>query len=299
MELKWLRAFTQVAALGQLGRAAQRLHLTQPALSRQIKQLEQALGVTLFRRTGRGMELTEAGALLQERAPPLLKSLDQVAAELSERSEAIAGPVVLAVPPSIGSGLAADMVERCRRRYPAIELRLVVALSGAVREGLLRGRYDLGLLYEPLPRADLEIERLWQERLWCVAHPEAGLDPQRAIRMAEVLGDSLVLPGARHGLRLLVEEQAARLELRPRVAVEVDSLRVLVELVRRGVGRTLLPRHAVATELAAGLVSIAPVIRPVLRRLTMLGWPRAVAPSPAVLAVAEVVREQSARARRE
>lgn len=297
MELRNLQGFLHVASLGQLGAAARRMHVTQPALSRQIKQLEEELGVELFRRTGRGMALTEAGALLQERAAPLLDSVRRMAQEVQERAHAVRGTVSLAVPPSVGSGLAADIVERCRRQYPELTLRLTVLLSGAVHEGLLRGRFDLGLLYEPLPRAELSVERLWRERLWCVASRDEGLSRDRPVTMADILDHPLVLPGPRHGLRMFVEAHAVRHARRPHSVVEVDSLRVLVELVRRGVGRTLLPPHAIGTELDAGLVAIAPVVRPVLRRATYLGWPKSAAPSPAVEAVAGVIRELSARAR--
>lgn len=293
MDLRQLKSFLHVVELGSLSRAAERLAVTQPALSRQIRLLEEDLGVPLLVRTGRGVIPSEAGQRFEARIRPLVADLEAAAVEVAEEARQVSGSLVLAVPPSISAEQTADLLELYRGRYPRVAVRVVVALSGGVRDGLLKGRLDLGIIYHPATSSNLVTEDLWTERLLLVGPSSAGLGREMEVPFAKVATKPLVLPGPRHGLRAVVDAYALRQGLEVRTVVEAESLRLQLELVRRGVGFTLLPLRVVAGEVAAGHLGVANVTDPPLERTAALAWARDFRPSRAAQAMAALIREQA------
>jgi LysR family transcriptional regulator, nitrogen assimilation regulatory protein len=127
MDLRQLTTFTQVADLGSLSKAAERLRIAQPALSRQIRLLEEELKVALFTRHGRGMELTSAGEMLRARASSILRQVEETRADLMQEAGAVRGRVVFGMPPTVGDVLATRLIERFLGLYPEVTLRAVTA----------------------------------------------------------------------------------------------------------------------------------------------------------------------------
>ncbi|GAB6052463.1 LysR substrate-binding domain-containing protein [Magnetospira thiophila] len=269
MDLKQLKAFLHVAELGSLSRAAERLNLTQPALSRQIRLLEEDLGTRLLTRTGRGATPTEAGLQLESRARPLVAELEAMAGDILRQGDTLSGEVSLAIPPTLADHSTAEMLRDYHQANPQVRVRVVVALSGAIHEALLRGRVDLGVLYHPLRSANLGAEELWTEDLDLVAPAALGFRADQPVTLEQIADRPLVLPGARHGLRVIIEAAAMRRGLALQVAMEVESLRMQLEMVRLGVGCSFLPRRSFAGEPG---ISGAPVIDPPLRRTAVLAW---------------------------
>ncbi len=295
MDLRHLKAFLHVADLGGLSRAAARLNLTQPALSRQIRLLEEDLGTRLFRRTGRGAVLTDAGQRFEARVRPLVADLEAAAAEIAEPSGELRGEVSLAIPPTLADAATAGMLRDFHRRHPAVAIRLTVALSGVIHDGLLRGRFDMGVLFHPRHSRGLTADDLWTETLDLVGPATMDLARDRPWPLAEVAGLPLILPGARHGLRMIVEAAALDRGVTLNVVMEVESLRMELELARLGVGCTLLPRRAYTEDLAAGRLSAAPIIDPPLTRGAALARAADRRRSPAAAALAESVRRAAGR----
>ncbi|MBK1724568.1 LysR family transcriptional regulator [Thiocystis violacea] len=292
MDSRHLKCFLHVLEAGGLSRASQRMHLTQSALSRQIRQLEEHLGVDLFSRTGRGLVPTEAGRRLEPRARALITDLDRLETELTAGAGRIVGSLVMAVPPSLGSARPASLICDYRTLYPLVRIRMISAMSGAIQDGLLQGRFDLGLLHHPRTAAGLISENLWRERLWLVADAEAGLSAERPVPYAAALREPMILPNPRHGLRALVQGYAAGMGIGLEVALEVDSLPIILELVALGIGRTLLPHPAIEAELATGRLSAAPVVAPEMERVTVLAWAEDRSPNRAAAAMADLIRER-------
>ncbi|MCA9574589.1 MAG: LysR family transcriptional regulator [Polyangiales bacterium] len=288
MNLDQLHAFLHVADLGSQSAAAERLHLTQPALSRRLRELESGVGVALFRRTGRGSVLTPAGVELRRRAAPLVEELERVGRDLADDTGILRGDVRLATPPSVGVELAGEVITQLRAEHPEVRLSVSVALTGEVREGLLRGDLDLGVLYHPVASTQLHTEPLFREELVLVSAP--GTPAPERIGLREALALPLVLPARQHGLRALTELHALRLGLSLDVTVEANSLRLLSELVSRGLGHTLLPVRAVQDELRAGRLVATPLRGGGLRRESLLAWGRDRALSASALEVAARIR---------
>ena len=294
MDTEKLRSFLHVAELGSLSKAAKRLHISQPALSRQVSLLEEEVSAQLFERTGRGMALTAAGRTLASRGRALLSQLEQLQQEVAAESAQISGAVRLAIPPSLGVLLPADVVQSVRKSHPQIDVQVIIALSGAVADGLSRGDLDLGVLYASVSSPQLQTEPLYKDVLWLVGPRKAKL--KEPVTLKQALLHPMILPTRRHGLRLLVEAQAAQRGLPVDVRAQIDGLRLLVELVVRGEGFSLSPRGAIEAELKAGRLTAAPVIRPKLQRTALLGRPAHRPITPAAQVLADAIKRRLSQA---
>ncbi len=292
MDLRQLTTFLQVAELGSLSKAAERIRIAQPALSRQMRLLEQELGVALFIRHGRGMVLTPAGERLRIRAGAILRDLDDTRAELTEAAGAVRGRVVVGMPPTVGEVIATRLIERFLTQHPEVTLRVVLAFSGFLLDWLHSGEVDLAVVYGTAPASGVRLSPLLVEPLCYVAPSAEGLAPHHAVPFAEMARARLILPGPQHGLRRLVEAAASERGVTLTVAVEADDLQIQKELVARGRGATVLPLAAVHREVAAGLLGAAPIIDPPLSRKLMLAEPLGRRPSNAASRLAAVLREE-------
>lgn len=291
MEIKQLTALVTVAEVGSVTKAARLLRLVQPAVTRQIRLLEEEVGVPLFERTRHGMVPTDAGRQLVERARRALAELDRARAEIHPEPGEVSGIVSVGVLESVMDLLATRLVAAVRERHPGIRLRLVTAYSGHLQQWLDDGEVDLSLLYNLTETPSLSVVPLLEERLWAVAPPGAGLRRERPVRWSQVLAHPLVLPVPGHGLRVLVDQARAEIDVRPEVAIETNSIHLQKQLVTAGHGWTVLPAAGVAADVAAGLFSGAPLRDPEARRAVVIGLQRAGRPSVAVeLVAAELSR---------
>ncbi len=293
MDLKQLRTFREVADSGSLSRAADRLHLAQPALSRQIRLLEAEIGLPLFARHGRGMQLTEAGTALLERIDGPVRQLERAVEEVRGLAGAVAGQVALGMMPTIATVLAGPLARRVALEHPALSLRIVEGYTGHLVEWVQRGVTDATLLYGPAPALHLRVTPLLIEEMVLVGAAGSGIGPE-PVPFASLAGRRLVMPSRQHGLRRIVEAAAGRARIALNVAFEADSFGVLKDLVVSGIGEAVLPRSAIREEEAAGRLRSAPLVRPVPRRQVVLALPTDRAPSRATSLVLALLAEEVA-----
>ncbi|MFF7881204.1 LysR family transcriptional regulator [Streptomyces sp. NPDC020794] len=292
MDVKQLKALVTVAEVGSVTRAAELLHLVQPAVTRQIRTLEEELGVALFERTRQGMRPTEAGTLMVERARRALNELERARAEIQPAPGAVTGIVTVGLLESATDLLAEPLVSVLARDRPGIELRLMTAYSGHLQQWLDDGDLDLSLLYNLAGTPSLNAHPLVREHLWAVAPPDGGLRPERPVAFARVAARPLVMPTAGHALRSLIDGAAARAGAKLDVAVQTNSMRVQKRLVLAGHGWTILPGVGIAEDVAAGTLSAAPLTEPDVWRSIVLGMPRTGRTPPAVEVVARELTRQ-------
>jgi len=290
LDLKQLRSFLHIAELSSLSKAAERLHLSQPALSRQIKMLEEEIGEPVFLRTGRGVEITEAGRLLERRASAVMAELERFNSDLAAQRGRIAGPLCLGLPPSSGLTLAGPVIESYRSAYPDVRLRVTELLSGTLQEHLLDGRADLGILYEGANSPRLATERLGTEELFMIARPDEIAQYGSAISFDDLCKMPLILPGMPHSLRAITEQMAARRDQQLNVVIEADSLPVLLELVQRGLGVSILSGPASRRDVSEGRLAAVSIVEPSIIRTTVLAWSRDFPLSPAAAAMAVQIK---------
>lgn len=269
IELRQLRSFVEIAQAGSFSRAASLLSIAQPALSRQIRQLEQAMNAQLFHRNGRGVVPTLAGELLLVHARDILSRTAQAQRELAALQGQPTGTVVLGVPPSVSTTLLTPLVIHARDRYPGIKLHVMEGFSGTVLDWVQTGHVDVAIIYDVRRSPLILAETLLVEDLFLVRRPDPQ-DPRSVVRCEELAGIPVVLPAKPHGLRLLCESAMSRHGYALDVRFEIDSLPIMKELAQEGVVPTILPYGAVAREVGAGQLEALHIVEPNLSRTMML-----------------------------
>jgi LysR family transcriptional regulator, nitrogen assimilation regulatory protein len=292
MDVKQLKALVTVVEVGSVTRAAELLHLVQPAVTRQIRSLEHELGVPLFERTRQGMRPTKAGASLADRARRALAELDRARAELTPTTGEVAGIVTVGLLESSAELLAEPLVSAVRRDHPGIELRVLTAYSGHLQQWLDDGDLDLSLLYNLTSTTSLNVTPLVREQLWAVAPAADGLDPARPVPFREVVRRPVVMPAPGHGLHTLITGGALEAGTDIDVLVQTNSMSLQKQLVRGGYGWTILPAVGIAGDIADGTFSAAPLCEPEVWRSIVLGMPRSGPVTPAVEIVARALTDQ-------
>ena len=261
MNLKQLETFVRVAELGSFSKAALVLDTVQPALSRQVRQLEVELRVTLLERTGRGVVLTAAGQRLLEHSVGILQLVARAREAVASSRDELVGRIVVGLPPSVGRDLALPLVECFEKEWPKARLAIVEGLSAHVSEWIATGRVDIGLVHNPEPQAAIETEPLFDEPLLLVGPPSRA---RGAVALADLAGVPLVIPERSHAIRRLLEARAALAGVKLQVAWEVSSVPAILALVRGGHGHAVLTRDAITAEEGAGRLSARPIGDPPL-----------------------------------
>lgn len=287
MDLKQLRAVVTVAEAGSVTRAAQLLHVVQPAVSRQIASLEDELGVPLFERTRQGMRPTPAGQSFVVRARRVLTELERARAEARPVHGQLRGTARVGLLNSVESVLAPALVSAVAAKHPGIELHLATGYSGLLQEWLDDGDLDMALLYNLGSTQSVRVLPLLTDRLWAVAPRSAGLGVDEPVDLATVLAHPFVMPArGQHGIRLLLDEARLHCDVEPAVVAEVNSMALQMLLVEAGHGWTVLPAAGVTDRIAAGRLSAAPLTAPQIERTVGLGLPRTGRTTPVAEAVA-------------
>lgn len=289
MDLPQLRTLVHVAELGSLSKAAARLRIAQPALSRQVRLLEAELGAPLFARHGRGMVITEAGRAVLAHAKRILAEVEALKGAATGPGAALAGHVAIGLPPTIADLISVPLVAAFTRTHPRVTVRLVSAYTGDLLDGLHRGELDLAILYDPRATRALRSRPLMRERLFLIGGHDAGLAMAAPVPFRALAAERLLLPSDRHGLRNILRIFADEAGIALDVAVETDSYTGLKELVRHGYGRTILPLAPIHTDLAAGRLTAAPIVDPAPTRRLVLSFPPDRPPSGAADFAGEAV----------
>ncbi len=265
MDEKRLRYFLAVVEEGGVTRAASRLHVAQPSLSQTLRALEGELGVELFHRVGRGLELSAAGQALVGPAREVLSAIDVARGAVSEVAEVLAGTLQIAALATLAVDPLAALIGRFRREYPGVVVRVQEPASTAGVGAMVRaGACELGFARLPLPRAGLRTREVGRQELLFVLPPgtplpdgapasgrahgrrtHAGADAPPSDGGALAAGTlkdiPLVVSPPGTSTRMLLEQALEAVGVTPRIAVEMDAREAIVPLVLAGAGAALLP----------------------------------------------------------
>jgi LysR family transcriptional regulator, nitrogen assimilation regulatory protein len=259
VDLKQIEYFVRVAELGSFTRASSALNIAQPALSRQVRLLEVELRQNLLVRNGRGATPTEAGKLLLEHGRGILHQVNRAREELGRVRGALAGRVAIGMPPSIAKALAVPLSRDFRARLPHAALSISEGLSFAMQESLINGRLDIALLYGAVATPGLEITPLMEEDLFLVQR-QASRKIAKSVTLREVAALPLIIPTRPNAMRMLVEAELANIGCQPQIALEIDGVPALLDLVLDGAGCAVLSKNAVATSSRPDLFSVRPIV---------------------------------------
>jgi LysR family nitrogen assimilation transcriptional regulator len=269
MDLKQLEYFRHVAELGSFTRAASFLSVVQPALSRQVRQLEVELGQNLFERNGRGVVLTDAGSRLLEHTRGILTQVGRARQELEDQRNGDSGHVALGLPPSLGSSVTVPLVKAFALAMPNARLATVEGLSAYILEWLNVGRVDCALVYNATPSATVDVQPLLNDELFLIAplaKTSAKAARRSAVRESITLADladyPLIIPSRPHAMRMAVENALASVDRKIRVAHEIECIPAVIDLVRQSHGFAVLPLNAVSSTPWAAQVRVIPIGTP-------------------------------------
>jgi LysR family tcuABC transcriptional regulator len=245
MELRQLRYFVRVVELGSMGRAAADLGVVTSALSQQISRLEGELSTRLLKRTASGAVPTDAGLAFLRQAQLALRHADE-AVRAAQQSR-LTGHVSVGLAPTTAAVLGLPLMQAMRERYPGVRLHLVESLSGHLAAMLNARQLDLAVLFRADAARRWSVLPLLEERLFLIARPALpGLPASRRVRLAQLVSLPLILPSGPHGLRSTIDTAFAAAHSAPHVVAEIDSLAMLMDAVRAGLGATLQPGAALA-----------------------------------------------------
>ena len=268
MDLKQLEYFVRVAELGSFTRAAAALDVAQPALSRQIRLLEVELRQNLLIRNGRGAQPTEAGKLLMAHGRGILHQVDRAREELGRVRGSLAGRVAVGLPSSLARLLTVPLTRAFRNELPEASISVSEGLSVGLLESLLTGRLDIVVLYNALPSADTEITPLFEEDLLLVQVRPPGLaedPPPEPIALRDIASLPLVIPSRPNAIRMHLESEMAAIGCRPTIALEIDGVSAILDLVADGAGYAVLSRNAVMNSIRPSAFTSRTITQPRLR----------------------------------
>ena len=296
INLRQLRAFASIGRLGSFTRAAAALHVTQPALSTQIRELEVALGVKLFDRSTRSVSLTRAGEDLLPVVDGVLREIGSVVTRASDVAQRITGRVAVAALPSLAATVMPDVVARMR----ALHVGIVVVVRDALAErilGLVRaGEVDLALTSKPPIDPQLQFTPATKDRIVAVLPPSHPLAKSKAVRLADLLASPIVLMDRDSSVRRSVDAACASIGRMAEPRFEVAYMWTAIGMVRAGLGATLLPSSAAELRTIGDLVVRDLVTPRIERELGVLKLRRR-AYSPAAEALVSVLAAATAAAR--
>lgn len=285
MDLRELRYFRTVVDCGSFSRAAVKLMVAQPSLSRQVRALEHELGLTLLHRNARGVTPTEAGKLLLGRTVRLEQDLDGIRRDLSSMTRSVTGLLRVAVQAPVSFVLLPELVKAYAALYPQVELQLVEAFSGDALDKLLAGLIDIAIVDMPgTPSADLHTTPLWVEvfSLFGAADAPAVQAGRNApAELSEIAGLPMVAASSRHAIRYLVDAAFERKGLGFKPVLEANGALMIFELVRAGLGYAVMPASVFRPFSAFGELRSVP-IRPEIRRTIGITVRAAVAEARAI-----------------
>ena len=270
MELRQLRYFVRVVELGSMSRAAVELGLVQSALSQQIGRLEGELATRLLQRSSKGVLPTEAGLAFFRQAQLALRHADE-AARAAKQSR-LSGSVSVGLAPSTASVLGLPLILAVRERYPDVRLHVVESLSGHLAAMLNARQLDLAVLFDTDPGRRWSVTPLLEEKLFLIG--ARGATPKKLparVKLSQLKDYPLIMPSGPHGLRSTMDTALSGSRMPPLAPVEIDSLALLMDAVRAGLGFTIQPGAALARfPDADGLFQMAEIAGTRLHRLNSL-----------------------------
>lgn len=294
MNLNHLHIFRAVAAAGSVSRAAVTLHISQSAVSKQLRDFEQQLGLVLFERLPRGMRLTSAGNLLYGYANRLFAIEREAEAALGDLHQLTRGSITIGASRTIGAYMLPPALARFHAAFPAVELHLQVTSTQAIETMLLAGEIDIGFAEGTIGREQLDYTVFAQDELLLIAapgHPALARAPLPVARLADY---PLLMHEVGSGTRAVTEHTLAQHGVMLRPAMTLASTEAIKQTVATGAGLAILSRQALVNELEGGRLQVLPLAdarfqRPLYRLQLRGAWP-----SPALQALLAMLNDEEA-----
>lgn len=292
MELRQLRYFVAIVDHGSLSRAALVLHVAQPALTQQLRQLEEELGAQLLHRSAQGVLSTDAGKVFYEHAQAILKQVGDARSAVTQSTTRPSGSVTLGLPHSISGALALPLLMAARASYPEITLQLTEELSGNLAEQLKSGRINLAVLFDDGQLAPFASTPLVEEDLMFICRTGSSQAPAgERVALADALATTLILPAQQQGVRPRIESIARGAGLALANVIEINSIAILKSALLADMGATILPVAPLLAEVGSGELQARPIHSPSMSRTVTLCASKNIPLTNAAAAVNRLVQQ--------
>jgi len=295
MDLRQLEILCAIAEVGTFTGAGERLHVSQPAISRQVLLLEEELGEPVFLRQGRSAVPTAAGLTLIQLGRRLLQDLTTTVGQIRDERHELNGTIRIAGGMTVCLYVFPLLLKEFRRQHPRVELKLITGATPRLIRQLKTGLADLGLLTLPIDEPSFVVVPAMREELMVVMPVDHPLAAKRRVRPEELASEPFVLFESSSNTRRTVDRLFTSAGIEPRVVLETENVEILKALVSSGIGITMIPFQSVEGEVRGGRLACARVSGVTLERETGWVYPRAKHPPRVVheiIRMLDVIRPQ-------
>ncbi len=244
MEMRQLEYFVAVARERSFTRASQYLLVSQPSISKTIRSMEEELGVTLFNRTSRQIELTDAGRVIYRKAQDILVGMEQLTEDLDEIAQLKKGHIHIGIPPVVGAGFFPGVISRFKDQYPGITIQLMEVGTKSIELEILDGTLDVGVICS-LPSEDASFDQflLMSDPILLVIHAKHPIACKTVVPFKKLAKESLVIYRKDFSLHDRIINQCEQAGFSPRIICESSQRDFMTEMVATGLGVTFLPKR--------------------------------------------------------
>jgi DNA-binding transcriptional LysR family regulator len=295
IELAHLRTLAEIVRQRSFSRAADHLHLSQPAVSHHVRHLEAAAGVALLERLGKRVSLTTAGELLLEHARRVFRELEAAGQGMQRLGGVVNGRVRVGTGATASIYLLPRLFRQLRRGHPEIELVVVTGNAPDIVAGVLRSELDVGIVTLPVPERRLHVSTFARDPLVAIVPPGREWRGRSALSAAEVARHPLILYEGGGLIRKVIDGWFRAARTRPRIAMELGNAEAIKELVSAGLGISIGSAITVTAEVRRGRLLAIPLTPPLQRDLGIIRR-RARSMPPAVSVVVSALEAFAATA---
>lgn len=258
MELRQIKYFIEVAKREHVTEAAYRLHVAQSAVSRQISNLEEELGVSLFIREGRNVKLTPIGEMFLKHMEQAVKLIDDATSEVEEFLDPEKGTIRIGFPSSLAGYTLPTTISAFRERYPNVKFHLNQGSYAYLIEGVIKGEFNMALM-GPVPKKEKKItgKTLFTENIVALLPESHPLASKRVLKLSDLRDEPFIVFPQGFILRKIIVDACAQLGFEPMVAFEGEDIDAIKGLVSAGLGITLIPEITLIDSLPRSTVKIA------------------------------------------
>jgi DNA-binding transcriptional LysR family regulator len=289
MDFVRLSVFSAVARHSSFSRAAEALHLSQPAVSKHIRQLEAELGVQLLHRRGNRVELTDAGRIVADYAQRVSVLTEEVRRVLGELEGLQRGYLRVGASTTPGLYLLPQALAHFQAKYPGIEATLIIANSADIMRRVMSGQVDLGFVGVPTETPGLQVRPFAEDEIVLIVPSGHSLAQQQTFTPGLLANETLILREAGSGTQQIAQSHLSELGVRPRRVMELVGSEAMKRAVAAGLGVAFVSRHAIVLEMAQQLVSVPDIPELRFRRPLFILTRKDARPSAAALAFLALV----------
>ncbi|MEW6619083.1 MAG: selenium metabolism-associated LysR family transcriptional regulator [bacterium] len=254
MNLNQLRVFHNVAKLQSFTRAASELYLTQPGISKHIKELEEYYGIRLFDRLGKKVMLTQAGEILFATTKDMFNLVNEAKIKIDELKEIRGGKLTMGASVTIGTYILPEILGKFRHKYPDIEIALDIFLSQEIVEKVLANMLDIGFIGAPVNDERLTINQFLTDELVVIIPPQHKWAGREFIEPNELINQPFILSREGSGTRTIVEERLKQIGVILKKTIEFGNTEATKKAVEAGLGISIISKYAILREINAGIL---------------------------------------------